>query len=103
MKELVFSPFGKEWLRNRQNWHDFEKDCNLHVAINNFIQVSQAQLSGVQECRSDASLRSVDDSNDYDASSTFVYTPTLLPSTLLSIVYTPTSYTPDTSLLAKLE
>ena len=27
-----------------------------------YIQVSQAQLSGVQECRSDASLRSVDDS-----------------------------------------
>ena len=28
-----------------------------------YIQVSQAQLSGVQECRSDASLRSVDDSD----------------------------------------
>ena len=27
------------------------------------IQVSQAQLPGVQECRSDASLRSVDDSD----------------------------------------
>ena len=31
------------------------------------------------------------------------YSPTLLPSTLLSIVYTPASYTPAISLLAKVE
>ena len=48
----------------------------------------------MQECRSDASLSSVDDSDDYDASSTFVCTPTLLPSTLLSIVYTPATPLP---------
>ena len=52
------------------------------------FQVSQAQLSGVQECRSDASLRSVDDS---------------VACIVKTIVYTPASYTPATSLLAKLE
>ena len=58
------------------------------MGLSLYIQVSQAQLSGVQECRSDASLRSVDDS-----AACIVET----------IVYTPTSYTPATSLLAKLE
>ena len=47
-----------------------------------YIQVSQAQLSGVQECRSDASLRSIDDSAACIVE-TIIYTPTLLPPTLL--------------------
>ena len=41
------------------------------------FQVSQAQLSGVQECRSDASLRSVDDSVACIVETIF-YTSTLL-------------------------
>ena len=53
--------------------------------------ISKVQLSGVQECRSDASLRSADDSAAcivetivYTPTS---YTPTLLKNTLLILLY----------------
>ena len=57
------------------------------------VGVTLRFLSGVEECRSDASLRSVDECAACMVSSCFivetiVYTPTLLPSTLLKN-YTP--------------